>query len=75
MQVKAKYAAIPGGGAMKPHINVYDPRLETHRQAITDNDRKEFGLNLQQVNFFKFSIFPSSTEVASCSCYECYKFQ
>lgn len=31
---KVKYVTKPGDGAMKPHIDVFDPRLENHRQPV-----------------------------------------
>lgn len=63
---KVKYVTKPGDGAMKPHIDVFDPRLENHRQPVTDGDKKEFGLRLQMVctcPLFFTSACDSDTDV------------
>ena len=47
--VKAKYAPHVGYGALKPYIDVFDPRLDHHRQDVTEDDKRSFGLKLQEV--------------------------
>jgi hypothetical protein len=33
----------------KPHIDVFDPRSEDHRYHMRDEEKREFGLKLQEV--------------------------
>ena len=48
--VKAKYAPQADYGAVKPHVDIYDPHLETQRQDITEDRKREFVLKLQEVS-------------------------
>ena len=49
--IKAKYASCAGYGAIKPHIDVFDPRLEHQRQGTTEDEKRDFALKLQEVKF------------------------
>ena len=46
--VKAKYAT-QANNTPKPHIDLFDPRLENQRQDITDDEKRHFALKVQEV--------------------------
>ena len=47
--VKAKYAPHRDYSAVKPHVDLYDARLECQRQDITEDKKRDFTLKLQEV--------------------------
>lgn len=49
--VKAKFSQHVDYNLVKPHIDLFDPRPDAHRQPITDDRKREFGLKLQEVKF------------------------
>ena len=51
--VKAKYGPHADYGAVKPHVDLFDPRIENQRHDITEDGKREFALQLQQVRVIK----------------------
>lgn len=51
--VKAKYGPHADYGAVKPHVDLFDPRIENERHDITEDGKREFALQLQQVRVIK----------------------
>jgi len=47
--IKAKYGKIILDQPVKPHSDLYDPRPEPQRQPTTDEQKRQFGLKLQEV--------------------------
>ena len=35
---------------VKPHSDLYDPRAEQHRNPISDEEKRKFGLKVQEVH-------------------------